>query len=455
MMPTMQSTKAKPSAALQGSVEVRLGYWRAAVLALEEHWLLGAGLGGFEHLAPQHLRSGDEFSRFAHNEWIEAGVSGGVLALAAATACFGYLVWQRPPPPGPDAAEETTPARVVRWLPVVLFPYALAYGTFRSDHLGWWPGGDGALAVLYALGLGLVTAWIAVACRRLPLPPAWAGHLAVATAILACAVDFHLHDLGFLGGLVAVACLIGAPSLRSRSMGRASTLLAGVVLAVAAVGCVYGTLRATGLQRVDRITALLDGHRQAVRGGDMEAAWAHLHDLALIADLPPPARGGAAAASGPVLTTAWQQATETLTGWPSSPSRRFALALRHPYPAIRAEQLERVVAARPHLAPAWSALARAALARGDLARAESAARRAVAVHPAHLGYRLELAATLEAIADRRRVTADQRRAEARAIREAVEAIQPQTHPSHRGVPKSRRDTPATRVESGPPHSPSR
>jgi len=129
---------------VQASIDVRLGYWRAAGLAVGDHWLLGAGIGGFEATAPAHLRVGDEYSRFAHNEVIEAALAGGILVAAALAAWLGRLLWRRPADQSPH---QPGPAADLvgwlRWLPALAVPYMLLFGTLASDNLAWWPGGDG------------------------------------------------------------------------------------------------------------------------------------------------------------------------------------------------------------------------------------------------------------------------------------------------------------------------
>lgn len=61
----------------------RIGIWQTSFNAAAEHWGIGAGLGAFKHLNP--LYESRYFSRLyehAHNQFLEALVDGGVVALA-------------------------------------------------------------------------------------------------------------------------------------------------------------------------------------------------------------------------------------------------------------------------------------------------------------------------------------------------------------------------------------
>lgn len=445
---------------LQASIDVRLGYWRAAGLALREHWATGAGIGAFEWLAPLHLRSGDEFSRFAHNEVIEATLAGGVAAGLALLWWWWRLAWPRPQVGDDSEAPPVAGARVwhLRWLPVLVFPYMLIFGTFASDNLAWWPGGDGAAIALYAAGLGALLGWIAGVARCLPLPPAAWLQFALATGVFACLLDFQLHDLGFLGMLVLVACLAAGGGGRERPVGGPLRLGVSATVLVAAAALVFGALRAADLRAIDRTESLIDGYLRSAERAEAETTWAFLHDLALEAGLPPPDDDlPPPEHQAGILLAAWERAEDRLAAWPPSGDRLIGLAARHPDARQRLERLESAAERHPRRADVWAQLAGHALQLRAWDLALTSARRAVARYPAQLRYRALLVRALEAAAKRRRGDPAALRAEAERLRASIAHENPQAFPRHRVDEATLAPAARQAPSSGPPsaHSPAR
>lgn len=440
-------------ALVQGSIDVRLGYWRSAGLALAEHWMLGAGIGGFEATAPAYLRLGDEYSRYAHNEVIEAALAGGAVAAIALGAWLCRLCWRRPVAP---TVEDPTPSAAyapwLRWAPALAFPYMLLFGTLASDNLAWWPGGDGPAIAALAAGLGLLFGWIATATARLPAPPPWALQLALGASAIACLLDFQLHDLSFAGSLVLVACLAASPDARERSLAVPGKVALGALVLAAAGVLVMGSLRAAELRRSDAIGSLIDGYYRSAAAGDGDDSWAYLHDLALEAGLPPPPPGQLPPPQeqGVIIRAAWQVAMDAQHGWPASPRRRVDLASRNPAPGERLFLLDAAIGEDAgHRPEAWALLARAYLAERGWTMAVESARGAVARYPAQLRYRALLADALEAAADHRAGDPQVLRAEAAALRAEIAELNPAAHPRHR-VPATPPAPPNGGTSSGPP-----
>nr|MDA3960641.1 O-antigen ligase family protein [Planctomycetota bacterium] len=414
---------------LADNISVRLGYWRAAVTLIGEAPLAGHGIAGFEHAAPALLRVGDEFSRFAHNLYLETAVAGGVFAGAAVLAMGGWLALRRP---AQIRAEPELSTALDQWLvfiPALAFPYMLMFGTLASDNLAWWPGAP-TMPPLWALLLGVMFGWIAQAARALPLAPAPAWQLAVGTAVLACALDFSAQDLGFAGTAVLVVCLAGARQPRC-CQARFADLLAAALPVAAGVVLVLALGRGSQLRSIDRSVSLLDGFGQAAAKGDAEGVWGYVHDLALESGREAPTQDQLTqAVVQAVLLQAWAKADAACVAWPPSPIRRHQLAPRHPDPSARLGAVRAALDAMPERPDSWATLAQLMLMQRRFADAVTAAREAVRIYPAKLGYQLLLADALEAQA-RASSEPEPLTGEAAALRAEVKRLNPQAHARHR------------------------
>ncbi len=344
---------------MQTSIEVRLGYWRSAGAMIAEAPLTGHGLGGFAAHQSRVMQVGDEPTRLAHNEVLEAAVAGGwglgLLALAALIA----LGWPRRAVTVPN---EDTPTHAP-WIPGLLLvaaPYAAALGAL-DGNLGWWPGGELYAGILaWSVLLGAVGAGVAWAVVRIPPPPAWALAGGLAAVAAKALIDFDLHAAGLVGSAVAVAVLAGAPG---RSAGGAIARLLPVV-AAAGAAAVIAVGAMTGLRLSDAASWIA----QARMVRDPAVA----EDLARRLDLPletPPRELMAEAAM-----RAWGQ------GEGDPGTLLAALDLLPPAPATRG-MAEGLARAAPHSAAAALMHAERLAAGRDWSGAAAEIERAVGLAP--------------------------------------------------------------------------
>jgi tetratricopeptide (TPR) repeat protein/O-antigen ligase len=90
--------RAKPDlpgrAGLAASVDVRLGYWRAAATMAGEHPVLGVGPGTFGARYPRLKGPLAEESQSAHCAWIETAAESGLVGLALLAGFWALLLWR-------------------------------------------------------------------------------------------------------------------------------------------------------------------------------------------------------------------------------------------------------------------------------------------------------------------------------------------------------------------------
>lgn len=381
------------------SIAVRLGYWRAALTLAAEAPL---GLGGYGAHQARVLLPGEEPTRYAHNEVLEAAVAGGWGLAALAVAALVALAWPRRAPL-PDAVPAPPPARLVALVPALAVPYLAILGAF-AGNLGWWPGGQDLLGQagwsLVCAALAAGTAW---SLARAPLPPpaaCTAGLAAVAATML---IDFNAHAGGVLGTALCVAVLAGASAEEGQAPTRRIPRALPLLLAVAAAAAVSaGALVGSRLAEAERLLAEARMAEHDAEGRRWLAA-----ELGLEPEAPPRVLRGALAervwnlaAGAPQLRAAalawWppgpEQRARALALWaeaPHSPSVALSAARAHLAVGERAEAL-RLAAAAVRLAPSSPrvllAAAEVAAAAGDGAAADAwrreAERLAPLVHPA-------------------------------------------------------------------------
>lgn len=260
----------------QASIDVRSGYWRAAVTLAGEG---GHGLGGFAAHQPRVMQIGDEPTRFVHNEVLEAAVAGGwTLAVLAAVALLA-LAWPRrsvaEPMPAPG------PPRQLAIALALAVPYLGMLGAF-DGHFDWWPGGGGMFANLgWALALGGIAFATAAALWRAEPPPAWAWAAGLCAVALKALIDFDFHAGGVLGTALLVAVCSGAPLMQAT--GQVGRWLPGVVALITAALVVGGMLTALRLAEAEQWLA---GARQA---GDPQVAEGLAQRLEVDGQAPPQA----------------------------------------------------------------------------------------------------------------------------------------------------------------------
>ena len=261
------------------SAQVRLGYWQGAATLIAEAPLLGHGLDGFAAHGARAMPLTAEPTRHVHNDVLEAAVDGGVPAGLALLALLGWCARSRPlaanAPPDRQRTWQAT------WPLLLLLPLFAALGMLASN-LEWWPLGAGdATWWLWPMILAAVLIGVALACARLPLPPAWAWQLALAAFAIHCLVDFDLQSPAIWGTLIVVAVLAGG---RAHAFG-VCTISRGVVtllVLLGLAGCLVGMRRAVQLElAANQLSrALQQGRAAAADAGQRSAECLRVLDLA-------------------------------------------------------------------------------------------------------------------------------------------------------------------------------
>ncbi len=385
------------SGVASGSIAVRAGYWRAAVVLAGEG---GHGLGGFAAHQQRIMQPGDEPTRFVHNEVLEAAVSGGWLLGGLAAVALLALAWPRRAAVEP--APQPAPPRLLALALGCAVPYLALLGAF-DGQIPWWPGGGGLAGNLaWALLLGALASAAAALLWRAEPPPAWAWAAGLCAVALKALIDFDFHSGGVLGTALIVAVCSGAP-LRQAS-GVAGRWLPMVTAALAAALAVGGMLTALRLAEAEDWISSARQARDPQVGGMLA--------LRLGIDGQAPPQALAALAAG----RAWELAV----GAPGT--RLAALDLMPPGPQTLDLATE-LAAAAPHSAAI--ALRRAQLLVAGKARREAVeeAERAVALAPTAPRV-LEMAAE---VLDRAA-----RESRAAALRAEAERLRPLVHPGMRG-----------------------
>lgn len=410
---------------LAASADVRLGYWQAAATLIGERPWSGHGLGGFATEASRVLAVGAEYSRYTHNEVLDAAVAGGVLAGTALAALFAILLLRRARPPTSSA--DVAPA----WLPLVVVAGLIYLHIFGLLPAGGFPFGEHDLNLLFILPFAALAGGIMALMRRVD-PSAWAIELGVVAVVLHSLLDFDLHAGGVLGSLMAVTCL--SSGARTQAVPRAAAL-GPLVLALALVaGLGFASPRSAALREAQAFT-------EAVRALDS-------------------ARGNSAALESAARTLHWRLGQHEPTAADLAPStlarvrqqaceRAWQAALAAPAPADLAgavltlsppsrERLPRssmLAVSFPHSAMVHGLLAEDLAAAGQWHEALAAARAAVRLSPWRLAHRLRLATLLERCAAAKGDPA--LLAEAQSERQRIAELQPQVHFRDR-LPNDRR-----------------
>ena len=216
----------------QASIDVRLGYWHSAMTLIQERPLTGHGLGGFAAEQPRVMQIGDEPTRFAHNEVLEAAVAGGWLVAGLLVIALLAMAWPRRAD-SLAASTESSPPRQLALVLIVAIPYLALLGAF-DGNLGWWPGGNGLGGImLWSMVLGLVAGGTAWVCWRADPPPMWAWTAGLTAVALKALIDFDLHAGGVIGSAVLVAAAApGAVHCATSMMSRVLPVVAAVVCTI-------------------------------------------------------------------------------------------------------------------------------------------------------------------------------------------------------------------------------
>ena len=178
-----------------GSLLVRAGYWRAALIVCEKHPLTGVGLDNFPDAYAIEKRPQDQEARRAHNDYLQLGAEIGLIGLALyLSAWVAFLRRLRVrhrepilPPPEPPAPQMPLRLGLILLGVLVFILEATCSGLFRSQEsdMPWlWP-------------VELCVAWIAFVLMTLPRKGDFGpDRHAYATVGVACGlIAFLAHSL--------------------------------------------------------------------------------------------------------------------------------------------------------------------------------------------------------------------------------------------------------------------
>lgn len=216
------------------SLGVRLDYWRAALVLVAEHPLVGCGLEGFGVNYPRVKLARAEDTTIAHQEVLQAACDCGIPAAAVLVAWWAVLLARLRPRRAPASDPPPPAAPALPWGLVAaagaLIAFAVLFvGVLHVNFLAY-PGGKGGAALLWGAGLAaLLTALLAGLRRLPPLPPA-ACFCGVLACLLHALADFHLHSAQVVGVLAQVAAL-GLATVRAPAAAAAAVLESGPALA--------------------------------------------------------------------------------------------------------------------------------------------------------------------------------------------------------------------------------
>lgn len=395
------------SGAARASIEVRLGYWRSAMVLANEAPLAGLGLGGFAAYQPRVMLPGDEPTRFVHNEVLEAAVAGGWGLAALAVVALCALAWPRRTALQPEPEPTVCPPRALAWALAIAVPYLTLLGAL-DGNLGWWPGGGGLLASLGWAGLlGGLAAATAVAMWRASPPPAWAWAVGLCAVALKALIDFDFHSGGLIGTALLVAVCAGGPLRQAAGILGRWLPLAGAAAAIVVV--LIGFSIALRLHEAEQWIA------SARQGSDPQVAANLAQRLGADPATPPQALAAAAAAQ------AWTAAA-------GAPGTRLGALELLPPSRQTTELAADLAASAPHSAAIALRHARL-LAAGRLWSAAAAeAERAVALAPTAPRV-LELAAE---VLDHAGGSVPSAVGRAQTLRAEAQRLRPLVHPSMRG-----------------------
>jgi O-antigen ligase len=442
--------------AVGDSAGVRLDYWRAGVVLVQERPLGGHGLDGFAVHYPRVKPPAGEETILAHQETLQAAVDLGIPAMLALLAWWAALVWSVRPSPLPVSTVTPPSARLglaaLIGVPALLGFATIAAGLLQANFAAY----PGEVPLVWSTLFIAVVTVVARLAARLPLPPPTACWCAVLAVLLHVQADFSLHSMQVVGILAWVVMLGQAlrqgpppspsapPLLAGRK--RQAIFAAGGLLGLALVtgGIMVCSARGEVLERARATEAVLARLRLADSGRLSEAqhgqaldAFERAYAQVVVEDR------GAALTADPREALALaiiRRALDAGRRFPADHDLVFAaVAIGEHFQALlpqRAESLtpllERTLAEWPQdllvtkaLSEHYLRLARRATAerRQVLARqAQALAERAVDLYPTHLPLRRSVILATELTGDQE--TASAQRAE-------IERLAPLVHRDNR------------------------
>ncbi len=263
--------------ALVDSAGVRLDYWRAGMVLVQERPLSGHGLEGFAVQYPRVKPPAGEETILAHQETLQAAVDLGIPAMLVLLGWWAAILWSlRPSSAAPPVIAARPLGRTVSvGVPALLAFAIVAAGVLQANFSAY----PGALPLLWA---GLFIVALSVALRyasRLPLPSPLACWCAVLAVLLHVQADFSLHSMQVVGVLAWVVALGQAlrqePAASSLSREpalagprRQAVFAAGglLVLALVTGGIIAGSSRGEVLDRARMCETILARLRLAESG---------------------------------------------------------------------------------------------------------------------------------------------------------------------------------------------
>ena len=197
------------------SAQVRLGYWQGATTLIAEAPLLGHGLHSFAAHSPRAMPVDAEPTQHVHNDVLETTVDGGLFAGLALVLLLLWTARTRPPSvlattniPDVTTAERDKRSFHASWPLLLAFPFFSALGMLHSN-IGWWPGGGDDTWWLWPIILAAIFMGITILFTRIPSPPQWTFHVALAAFALHSLVDFNLQSPPIWGTFIIIALLAG------------------------------------------------------------------------------------------------------------------------------------------------------------------------------------------------------------------------------------------------------
>ena len=200
------------------SFAVRVDYWRAALLLIAEHPLIGSGLEGFMVHYPRVKLPGAEDTIMVHQEVLQTAVDLGIPAAVLLVVWWAAVLWRLRPrsasatlAPSSASASPAVRAPPLPW-PLLLGSSALVgfalllVGVLHANFLAYPGGHDGATAP-WAVALTCLVLLILAGLRSLPAIPPSACGCGVLACMLHAQADFHLHSAQVVGTLALVAIL--------------------------------------------------------------------------------------------------------------------------------------------------------------------------------------------------------------------------------------------------------